>query len=102
MSLAGDEFIRRFLVHVLPDGFRRIRYFGFLANPHRAAKLALCRRLLSASAQSAIGPNEPNHERIALQAGRDFRACPHCATGFMTIVAVVADLRGGAMAPDTS
>ena len=42
MSLRGDEFIRRFLIHVLPDGFRRIRYFGFLGNSHRAPKLALC------------------------------------------------------------
>ncbi|HEY1413177.1 MAG TPA: IS91 family transposase, partial [Rhodopila sp.] len=46
MSLRGDEFIRRFLIHVLPDGFRRIRYFGFLGNSHRARKLALCRELL--------------------------------------------------------
>ena len=41
MMLAADEFIRRFLLHVLPDGFLRIRYFGFLANGHRATKLAL-------------------------------------------------------------
>jgi hypothetical protein len=40
------EFIRRFLLHVLPDGFQRIRHYGFLANSHRADKLALCRRLL--------------------------------------------------------
>ena len=46
VSLRGGEFIRRFLIHVLPDGFRRIRYFGFLSNGHRARKLALCRELL--------------------------------------------------------
>src|ERR1700712_5672938 len=46
MTLAADEFIRRFLIHVLPDGFHRIRYFGFLGNCHRAQKLALCRELL--------------------------------------------------------
>ena len=40
MTLDADEFIRRFLLHVLPDGFRRIRHFGFLANACRAAKLA--------------------------------------------------------------
>src|SRR5580698_4268553 len=46
MTLPAEEFIRRFLIHVLPDGFHRIRYFGFLANCHRARKLALCRKLL--------------------------------------------------------
>ncbi|WP_316978311.1 IS91 family transposase [Shumkonia mesophila] len=50
MTLAAHEFIRRFLLHALPDGFHRIRHFGFLANGHRADKLALCRRLLAATA----------------------------------------------------
>ena len=47
MCLDDQEFIRRFLLHVLPDGFQRIRHYGFLANRHRAAKLALCRQLLA-------------------------------------------------------
>ena len=46
MTLSADEFIRRFLLHTLPDGFHRIRHYGFLANGHRVAKLALCRKLL--------------------------------------------------------
>jgi hypothetical protein len=46
MRLAASEFIRRFLLHVLPDGFCRIRHYGLFANGHRADKLALCRRLL--------------------------------------------------------
>jgi hypothetical protein len=46
MTLKADEFIRRFLLHVLPDGFHRIRNYGLLANGHRAEKLALCRKLL--------------------------------------------------------
>jgi hypothetical protein len=46
MTLGADEFIRRFLLHSLPDGFHRIRHYGFLANRHRAEKLALCRKLL--------------------------------------------------------
>ncbi len=46
MTLGADEFIRRFLLHTLPDGFHRIRHYGFLANGHRAEKLALCRKLL--------------------------------------------------------
>jgi hypothetical protein len=46
MRLAAAEFIRRFLMHTLPAGFHRIRYYGFAANGHRAEKLALCRKLL--------------------------------------------------------
>src|SRR3546814_15023728 len=46
MTLDPQEFIRRFLLHTLPDGFHRIRHYGSLANGHRAEKLALCRRLL--------------------------------------------------------
>ena len=41
MTLAADEFMRRFLLHAVPDGFHRIRHIGFLANGHRTAKLAL-------------------------------------------------------------
>ena len=50
MTLDADEFIRRFLLHTLPDGFHRIRHYGFLANGHRADKLALCRTLLTVPA----------------------------------------------------
>jgi hypothetical protein len=46
MTLNADEFIRRFLLHALPDGFHRIRHYGFLANGSRGDSLALCRRLL--------------------------------------------------------
>lgn len=52
MTLDAHEFIRRFLLHTLPDGFHRIRHYGFLANGHRATKLELCRSLLDASAES--------------------------------------------------
>ena len=56
MTLDGGEFIRRFLIHVLPDGFHRIRYFGFLGNCQRARKLALCRELLG---MAPAGPADP-------------------------------------------
>src|SRR5208283_3004945 len=48
MTLQADEFIRRFLLHVLPDGFPRIRHYGFLGHRYRQAKLVLCRQLLGA------------------------------------------------------
>ncbi len=56
MTLAADEFIRRFLQHTVPDGFHRIRHIGFLANRHRTAKLALCCDLLAAPP-----PPDPHH-----------------------------------------
>src|SRR5690349_4404438 len=48
MMLEADEFLRRFLLHVLPDGFQRIRHYGLLGNRGRATKLVRCRRLLAA------------------------------------------------------
>jgi hypothetical protein len=54
MTLAAQEFIRRFLIHVLPKGFQRIRHYGFLANCCRGRKLALCRQLLR------MPPHEPD------------------------------------------
>jgi Putative transposase len=50
MTLATDEFIRRFLIHVLPDGFHRIRHYGLFASASRADNLARARQLLAAPA----------------------------------------------------
>jgi hypothetical protein len=54
MTLTADEFLRRFLLHTLPRGFVRIRFFGFLANRRRAALLPLCRRLLEANPRQRV------------------------------------------------
>jgi len=57
MTLTATEFLRRFFLHVLPKGFVRIRYFGFLANRFRASQLPLCREALAMSAaEPATGP----------------------------------------------
>ena len=84
MTLNADEFIRRFLLHTLPDGFHRIRHYGFLANGHRAAKLALCRKLLD------VAPAEPDAEqaRDIVPLRRPDR-CP-CCGGAMIILATLA------------
>src|SRR6266478_5021306 len=74
MTLAADEFIRRFLLHALPDGFHRIRHYGFLANRQRAAKLALCRRLLAAPAPAHTGDDD-DCQRLP-DGARD--RCPCC------------------------
>ena len=62
MTLTPHEFIRRFLMHVLPKGFHRIRHYGLLASGHRAANLARARELLalparSEAARDATGPD---------------------------------------------
>src|SRR5262252_8804124 len=56
MTLSSAEFMRRFLLHVLPDGFQRIRHYGFLANGNRQAKLARIRELLPPAPQQQAGP----------------------------------------------
>jgi hypothetical protein len=98
MTLAADEFIRRFLLHTLPDGFHRIRHYGFLANRQRAAKLALCRRLLDAPSQ------EPPAEQVqdAVPSHPPDR-CPTCG-GAMVMLGVLArsPLRRTSFCDDTS
>ena len=81
MTLAADEFIRRFLLHALPHGFHRIRHYGFLGNRHRAEKLALCRRLLAISA--AAPPD--NVDEPGPPQDRSFDTCP-CCGGRMEMV----------------
>jgi hypothetical protein len=89
MTLDADEFIRRFLLHALPDGFHRIRHYGFLANGSRGDSLARCRRLLKARATSAVHEPAHNHTQgdCPLTAA-DFAICPDCG-GTMRRIAVV-------------
>jgi Putative transposase/Transposase zinc-binding domain len=81
MTLAADEFIRRFLLHALPDGFHRIRHCGFLANRRRADKLALCRRLLDELARVPTR-DRPEYQHLTVD------RCP-CCGGRMELVGVV-------------
>ena len=75
MALNPHEFIRRFLLHTLPDGFHRIRHYGFLANGHRAKKLALCRKLLTVA--PSVVPSAPvRHPREKARIKLD--PCPCC------------------------
>ena len=79
MTLGADEFIRRFLLHALPDGFHRIRHYGFLANGHRAAKLALCRKLLEAP---LVAPSAATDEPVT---PRRLERCPCCGGTMITL-----------------
>ncbi len=90
MRLDAHEFLRRFLLHVLPDGFQRIRHYGFLANGQRRAKLAAIRRLLAVSPPSivsAVGDEPPPRKPGELSP-----PCP-CCGGTMTIIEVLSGPR---------
>jgi len=85
-TLTADEFLRRFLLHVLPDGFQRIRSYGLLGNRHRAGNLARCRELLAMPVP--IPPPERNYrERSQQLTGHDPLRCPNCHRGQMVRIA---------------
>jgi Putative transposase len=89
MTLSADEFIRRFLLHVLPDRFQRIRYFGFLANRYRAEKLALCRQLLQMPPPTAAHEVPKDYkDRYEALTGISLKTCPLCRCGNMVVVEV--------------
>jgi hypothetical protein len=77
MTLPADEFMRRFLLHTVPDGFHRIRHFGFLANGHRTGKLALCRALLAVPSPE-LPPRQNYRERYRQLTGNALDVCPGC------------------------
>lgn len=83
MTLAAGEFVRRFLMHVLPNGFHRIRHYGLFANGHRVENLALCRELLDVSSS----PKSPDTMGQADQCKAPVEPppCP-CCGGRMQIV----------------
>lgn len=85
MTLDAQEFIRRFLLHVLPSGFQRIRHYGLLANRYREVRLNQCRNLLAAPAPVVVDELEIEDYRDRYQrlTGVSLRDCPHCGRGQM-------------------
>jgi hypothetical protein len=108
MTLTGEEFIRRFLLHVVPKGFQRIRYYGFLANRSRKEKLACCRQLLA----NLTPTQRPEPQSIELPkdyrdlyedlTGASLRECPACHHGHMIVIDVVKPVPRPVPFPDTS
>jgi hypothetical protein len=97
MTLTSDEFIRRFLLHVLPRGFQRLRQFGLLANRHRRDKLELCRQLLGDTAGHAVTNQRlpPDYQSLYENVtGESLRMCPACRTGTMKLTEHLAPLSG--------
>lgn len=90
MTLPAEEFIRRFLLHVLPESFVRIRYFGLMSNRHRKRNLARCRELLVgqpvAEVETPSVAQEDWRARLVRLTGRDPTVCPVCGRGQLRLV----------------
>ncbi len=95
MTLSADEFIRRFLLHVQPEGFKRIRYYGFLCNRYREQKLKRCRELLGVSPDLS-SEERPEDYRCHYQAvtGVSLKECPVCGHGHMIFLEAIPKLNG--------
>lgn len=103
MTLDDDEFIRRFLIHTLPPGFQRIRHFGFLANCHRTAKLALCRQLLIVPVTELLPQPDDCRQLLEAIAAENANRCPRCGIGTMIRVGTLPRYLWPAVPPpDTS
>lgn len=104
MTLAAEEFIRRFLLHTLPDGCQRIRYYGFLGNRYRHEKLARCRQLLAMAAPGAPAASrhaQDYRDHYEHLTGLSLRQCPVCHHGHMVTIERLAPQRSPAI-QDTS
>jgi hypothetical protein len=107
MTLAATEFIRRFLLHVLPTGFHRIRYYGFLGARYRREKLTRCRQLLGSTASLSTPTDAVSRtdyrDHVETVTGLSLRVCPACHHGAMIIVEQLwPAARAGFVNPDTS
>ncbi len=90
MTLDAEEFIRRFLLHVLPTGFMRIRYYGFLANRFRAEKVKLARTLLGKGRDEPPEPQaEQDDEDPRWLPEKDMALCPKCGRGRLVCIEVL-------------
>ena len=87
MTVTAEEFIRRFLLHVLPEGFQRIRHYGFLANRYRKQKLARCRELLKMPPPEPKSQEKTDYRDLYEElTGISLKTCPICHQGHMAII----------------
>lgn len=84
MELPATEFIRRFLTHVLPYRFMKIRYYGFLANNCKTKAILLIRRLIGKVVKFLSFAQETIRQKMLRLTGKDILLCPHCQEGTMT------------------
>ena len=83
MALSADEFIRRFLLHVLPKGFMKIRYFGFLSNIKKKESIPIIRQLIEPLAKLPEKIKETVQQTMLRVTGIDITCCPQCQKGKM-------------------
>ncbi|MDD1698502.1 MAG: IS91 family transposase [Methanoregula sp.] len=86
MAVPASEFIRRFLLHVLPEGFMKIRYFGFLSPKHKKQAIPLIRKLIGSNVKLPEKKNETIIDMLLRLTGEDITCCPECKKGKMRIV----------------
>ena len=101
MTLEAGEFIRRFLLHVLPNNFYKVRYYGMLSSRNKKTKLAQCRRVLGV--QEKIEPESVRikswKETLYELTGVDLNQCPKCKKGRMMLVERIMPEKGNANPP---
>jgi hypothetical protein len=86
MTLNADEFIRRFLLHILPRGFMKIRYFGFLSHKNKKEAVALIRRLIDSDIKLPEKIKESIVDMMLRLTGTDITCCPKCKKGKMKVI----------------
>ncbi|MBW1792716.1 MAG: IS91 family transposase [Deltaproteobacteria bacterium] len=86
MTLNADEFIRRFLLHVLPKGFMKIRYFGFLSNIKKKEYIPIIRQLIKPMAELLVKIKETVQQIMLRVTGIDITCCPQCQKGKMITI----------------
>ena len=93
MTIAADEFIRRFLLHSLPPGFQRIRHYGHFASRKKKESLALCRQLLDATTDGLL-PSIAQVQAVVAELLEQSRECTCCHAGLMIRTRILAPVRG--------
>lgn len=93
MTVKAHEFIRRYLLHILPKGFMKIRYFGFLAHTNKKTSIPLLRQLMDPDAEFVEKLTETVQETMLRLTGVDISLCPECGKGKMVCVKVLPDSR---------
>ena len=83
MTVKAEEFIRRFLFHILPKRFMKIRYFGFLASANKKVSIPLLRQLINPDAELTEKLKETVQEMMLRLTGVDISSCPECGKGKM-------------------
>jgi len=83
MDLTADEFIRRFLIHVLPNRFTKIRHYGLLSPRNKAVKLKRCKKLTNTKLRDVPKIKMSTLDFLKKLTGKDFTICPSCGVGHL-------------------